>query len=230
MQLFSTNNNLVLLVRVIWRWLLSLWEYLQVIIFSVIWSRKNKHNRTLAGRVFPKDIVTVGNFSYGKLNVYSFSNGLGEKLEIGNFVSIADNVSFLLGGNHNLLRLTTFPINEMFLNIRYRDSISKGPIIIEDDVWIGFGSTILSGVRIGKGSVIAAGSVVVKDVEPYSVYGGNPAKLIKYRFDSSIIHELQALDLNEFFSRINESNIQLVNEEIQHIDKLRDLILKIKSK
>lgn len=56
-------------------------------------------------------------------------------------------------------------------------------VIIEDDVWIGFGAIILSGVRIGRGAVVAAGSVVVKDVEPYSIVGGTPAKLLKWRFD-----------------------------------------------
>jgi acetyltransferase-like isoleucine patch superfamily enzyme len=57
-------------------------------------------------------------------------------------------------------------------------------IVIEDDVWIGLGSIVLSGVKIGIGSIIAAGSVVTKDVEPYSIYGGNPAKKIRNRFDS----------------------------------------------
>jgi chloramphenicol O-acetyltransferase type B len=62
-------------------------------------------------------------------------------------------------------------------------------VIIEDDVWIGYGAIIMSGVKIRRGSIIAAGSVVTKDVEPYSIVGGNPAKLIKYRFSKEEIME-----------------------------------------
>ena len=65
----------------------------------------------------------------------------------------------------------------------YRPTATRHKIIIESDVWVGYGSTIVSGVKIGEGSIIAAGSVVVKDVQPYSIVGGNPATYIKMRFD-----------------------------------------------
>jgi acetyltransferase-like isoleucine patch superfamily enzyme len=61
-------------------------------------------------------------------------------------------------------------------------------VIIEDDVWIGYGSIVLSGVKIGRGSIVAAGSVVTKDIEPYSIVAGNPAKLIRKRFTEDEIH------------------------------------------
>lgn len=69
----------------------------------------------------------------------------------------------------------------------------KGQVLIGNDVWIGNGVTILGGVRIGNGAVVAAGSVVVKDVPPYAVVGGNPAKIIKYRFPEDVIHKLQRI-------------------------------------
>jgi chloramphenicol O-acetyltransferase type B len=64
-----------------------------------------------------------------------------------------------------------------------------GDVVIEDDVWIGFGAIVLSGVRIGRGAIVAAGSVVITDVPPYAIVGGNPAKVLKYRFNSAEINE-----------------------------------------
>ena len=94
------------------------------------------------------------------------------KIKIGNYVMIANNV-MIIGGNHNISR-TDIP---MIL----QGEGKEGDIIIEDDVWIGAGSIILTGVTIGEGSVVAAGSVVTKNVEKYTIVGGNPAKFIKKR-------------------------------------------------
>lgn len=77
----------------------------------------------------------------------------------------------------------------MMLNEKV-EAHSKGPVIIDDDVWIGFGATILSGVTIGKGAIVAAASVVIHDVEPYSIVAGNPARPIKYRFSESVRKKL----------------------------------------
>ena len=89
------------------------------------------------------------------------------------------------------------------------EAISKGDIIIEDDVWIGYRSTILSGVHIGQGAVIAAGSVVTKDVPPYTVVAGVPAKNIKKRFPDEMIKELleikyESLDEDVIKTHLNE--------------------------
>jgi tetrahydrodipicolinate N-succinyltransferase len=70
-------------------------------------------------------------------------------------------------------------------------SYSKGDIIIKNDVWIGTNVTLIDGITIGNGAVIAAGSVVVKDVPPYAIVGGNPAKILKYRFSPEIINEIE---------------------------------------
>ena len=94
------------------------------------------------------------------------------KIYIGSYVMIAQKV-MIIGGNHNISR-TDIPM-------MLQGDGKQGDIIIDDDVWIGAGAIILTGVTIGKGSVIAAGSIVTKDVEPYTIVGGNPAKLIKKR-------------------------------------------------
>jgi virginiamycin A acetyltransferase len=113
------------------------------------------------------------------------------KIKIGNFCSIARNVQ-IQGVYHNYNRVTTSSIFKSFFKEHDSDEfICKGDIIIEHDVWIGANSVILSGIKIGRGSVIAAGSIVTKNVEPYSVVAGNPAKKIRSRFSDDIINELE---------------------------------------
>ena len=117
----------------------------------------------------------MGNYTYGKIDINFFTNK--EKLIIGNFCSIADGVKFVTGGNHFADRLLTFPVGSIY-NIGKDDGYTKGPIIVEDDVWIATNALILSGVTIGRGAIVAAGAVVVKDVPPYAIVGGNPAKIL----------------------------------------------------
>lgn len=115
------------------------------------------------------------------------------KISIGSFSSIAPNVS-IIEFNHDMSRPTTSSVqSNIFGKKPKEDFISKGPIIIEEDVWIGANVAILSGVKIGRGAVIAAGAVVNQDVEPYSVYGGVPAKKIKMRFTNEEINYLENL-------------------------------------
>ena len=106
------------------------------------------------------------------------------KLIIKSYTSIANGCNFFLGSNHNFKNITTYI---------FKDStklLTNGDIIVGHDVWIGYGSTIMSGVTIGDGAVIAAGSLVTKNVDPYSIVGGNPAKEIKKRFNQEDIHAL----------------------------------------
>lgn len=91
-----------------------------------------------------------------------------------------------------------------------KDAFSKGDIIVDDDVWIGYGATIMSGVHIGQGAVVAAGAVVTKDVPPYAIVGGVPAKVIKYRFEPEMIEELLKVD----YSKLTKEDIE------KHIDDL----------
>ena len=102
------------------------------------------------------------------------------------------------GANHLTNSISTYPFavfgHDWKIAMEGKSYPTKGDTIIENDVWIGYGSTIMPGVRIGNGSIIAAKSTVTKDVEPYSIIGGNPGKLIRKRFDDSQISKL--LEIN----------------------------------
>lgn len=139
--------------------------------------------------------VSVGRGTYGQPNVISFATD-ETRLFIGSFVSIANDVTFVLGGNHPSDRVTTFPIRHRFaLDGRGSDGYpsSRGDIVIGSDVWLGHGSVILSGVTIGTGAVIGAGSVVTRDIPPYAIAVGNPARVHRFRFDDRQISDLMAI-------------------------------------
>lgn len=115
------------------------------------------------------------------------------KVEIGNYCSIAPDVALVAGGQHDIDWATTSPLIDWWEIAHHYDQLKprfKGPITIGHDVWIGLRATVLSGVTIGIGAVIGAGSVVVKDVAPYAVVAGNPARIVKYRFEQEIIERL----------------------------------------
>lgn len=155
--------------------------------------KNNKHNHTSIGYITTPNLlkliqnngVNVGKNTYGKLNI-NYTGAPNEALTIGNNCSIAGNANFLLGGEHNYKCITTFPYRYRVFGLT-NDVRSKGPIKIEDEVWIGDGAWILSGVTVGKGAIIATGSIVTRDVPPYAIVGGSPARIIKYRFSESII-------------------------------------------
>ncbi len=140
-----------------------------------------------------KGLLTIGEGTYGRPSIYFWDDQT--KIKIGKYCSIATEVRVILGGEHRLDWVSTYPFMEFqdkwptSKGIQGHPS-SKGNIEIGNDVWIGHGATILSGVSIGDGAVIAAGSVVTKSVEPYSIVGGNPAKLIRVRFDNETVNEL----------------------------------------
>ena len=133
------------------------------------WRASNPHNDMQMGELFDAHLVSVGKHSYGTLNVVSFNNK--SHLKIGNYVSIARDVIFLLDVEHTIDTISTYPFEKALLHGN-DIAFSKGDIIIEDDAWIGFGATIMSGVTIGQGAVVAAKAVVTKDVPPYAVVGG----------------------------------------------------------
>ena len=189
--------------------------------FQKKWKSRNQHNFTSVGeRAFPIENVIVGKYTYGELNIVSLYQQSSEKLIIGNFVSIAPGVQFLLGVNHQMNTLTTYPLHSRFISYDKKDANSKGEIIIGDEVWIGTNVLVMSGVTIGKGAIIAAGSIVTKDVPPYCIYGGNPAKLIKQRFSDEIINEL--LDFNLAEIKINDIK-QHINVFYEQISSLEDV-------
>lgn len=117
--------------------------------------------------------------------------GEGTKLKIGNFCSIASDAWILMGGEHHTEWVTTYALfYDLLTPTGFKFSKTKGDIVIGNDVWIGSGACILSGVTIGDGAVIGARTVVAKDIPPYAIAVGNPARVIKYRFDSETIEKL----------------------------------------
>lgn len=135
----------------------------------------------------------IGEWTYGTPRVHEW--GDSSTLTIGKYCSIAEEVNIFLGGNHNLLCVTTFPFNKLWPQAYDVGDLntSKGNVVIGNDVWIGFQSLILSGVTIGNGAIIAARSVVTKDVPAYAIVGGVPAKVIRMRFTPEEIFWLQAI-------------------------------------
>ena len=165
------------------------------------WRRANVHNDTAVVSLFDQQYVKVGNYTYGDLDVSG--SRFDSRLFIGNFCSIGGDVIFLLAREHCLSYVSTFPLKVKIMH--YDDeAVSKGDILVEDDVWIGQRSIILSGVHIGQGAVIAAGSVVSKDVPPYAVVAGVPAKVVKYRFSPELISELLKID----YSKLSQEDIK----------------------
>lgn len=166
--------------------------------------------------VYLKDVITKDNIEVGDYTIYNDfvhdprdfekNNVLyhypinGDKLKIGKFCSIACGAKFMFtSGNHSQKSLSTytFPIffDEWGLDVKnIRDAWdNKGDIVIGNDVWIGYEAVIMSGVKIGDGAIIGTRAVVTKDVPPYTIVGGVPAKPIRRRFDDETIKKLLAL-------------------------------------
>ncbi|AEE16254.1 CatB-related O-acetyltransferase [Treponema brennaborense] len=184
-------------------------------IFRKFFRLCNKHNFASIVNMCDINRVQVGRKTYGAINVTDFSP-VDTKLIIGSYCSIAPGVQFLLGGEHNLDTISTYPFNVKLFGIP-REAGSKGNIIIKDDVWIGQNAIICSGVHIGQGAVIAAGAVVTKDVEPYAIVAGNPAKLIRYRFNENLRKKLEQTDISALFDKFTVTDIPLIYEKLDEI-------------
>jgi acetyltransferase-like isoleucine patch superfamily enzyme len=149
-------------------------------------------------RFYTKDILIgniyqIGEFTYGRPKVIAFTKDT--KLIIGKFCSISANVKIFLGAEHRMDWVSTYPFPALGQKWPEARGVtghpaSKGNVVIGNDVWIAEGAVIMSGVNIGDGAVIGGQSVVSKDVAPYSIVSGNPAKLIKKRFDDETIEKL----------------------------------------
>ena len=137
-------------------------------------------------RIYNPDKVEIGDFTYGLPIVRSW--GEDARLKIGKFCSIGEHVQIYLGGNHHTDWLTTYPFNvllkDQYPGIDGECAATKGDVTIGNDVWIANDVMILSGVTIGDGAVIAAGAVVSRDIPPYSIAGGVPARTLKPRMEA----------------------------------------------
>ncbi len=183
------------------------------------------------GSVYTKDIMAadiakygfeIGEFTYGTPIIRWWGESV--KLKIGRYCSIAANVKIYLGGNHRYNWVTTYPfpsppMNADWPNVNQRGlpalPATKGDVVIGNDVWIGDDAVILSGITVGHGAVIAARTVVTKDVPPYAIVGGNPCKIISYRFSQeeiSMLLEMKWWDwptslVNQFVHHLCAENV-----------------------
>jgi virginiamycin A acetyltransferase len=141
------------------------------------------------------DFETVENF---EKNVKYHFDFVGDKLHIGKFCMIASGAEFIMNGaNHLVNAVSSYPFaifgDDWAHAMEGKTYPNKGDIVIGNDVWIGYQATILSGVTVGHGAIIGSKSVVASDVPPYSIVAGNPARIIRKRFDEETIEKLLAL-------------------------------------
>jgi acetyltransferase-like isoleucine patch superfamily enzyme len=183
--------------------------------------------------IFDMSKVEIGRFSYGELHIMMWLNP-HQRLKIGNCVSVAPGVRFVLGGNHRTRTLSTYPFSaeidrfELTSDDPTHIEGSNGPIIVGDDVWIGTNAMILSGSNIGMGAVIGACAVVTKDVPPYSIVAGNPAKVVRFRFAEQMIQKLlrradySKITLQKITELKNKLYEDLTEENFEEIIKVFD--------
>lgn len=135
----------------------------------------------------------VGRHTYGRFHVAYYEGDPPNEVRVGSYTSIARGVEFIIGGNHHPEWVSQYPFRISFgLPGAFADGqpASRGPITVGSDVWIGRKATVLSGVSIGDGAVVGAGAVVAKDIRPYAIAVGNPAREIKRRFADDDVERL----------------------------------------
>ncbi|WP_342596933.1 CatB-related O-acetyltransferase [Cyanobacterium aponinum UTEX 3222] len=178
--------------------------------------------------------IIVGDFTYYddfenplnfEKNVLYHFDFIGDKLIIGKFCAIASNVKFIMNGaNHPLNNFTTYPF-AIFGN-GWEDKMSveatsKGDTIIGNDVWLGYNTMIMPGVKIGDGVIVATNSMVTKDIPAYHIVGGNPAQIIRKRFDDEIINFLLELKWWDWtLEKITKYIPVLCSNNIQELKKI----------
>lgn len=171
------------------------------------------------------DFESVHNF---EKNVKYHFDFIGDKLIIGNFCMIASDVTFIMNGaNHLTKSVSSYPF--AIFGGDWSDAMEgkmyphKGDTVIGNDVWIGYRATIMPGIRIGDGAIIASNATVVKDVEPYAIVGGNPAKVIKKRFPQPQIDQLLALkwwdwDIQKITKHLQDLTSPDIEKLLRHAD------------
>lgn len=187
-------------------------------------------NENIRSLCFIKNVITRPNIIVGDYTYYDDDGGaedfekhvthhyefIGDKLIIGKFCAIGKGVEFIMNGaNHRMNSVSTYPFNMMGggwerVMPSLEDLPIKGDTVVGNDVWIGQNVTVLPGVHIGDGAIIGANSVVSKDVQPYTVVGGNPIKLIRRRFDDGTTEFLLGLKWWDWSAEKIFKNLELL--------------------
>ena len=194
-------------------------------------------NEQIKSVVFIKNVISRPNIIAGDYSYYDDADGaerfeehvthhypfLGDRLIIGKFCAIAKGIEFVMNGaNHRMNSATTYPFNIMGggweqFTPRLEELPYKGDTVVGNDVWIGYEAVVMAGVRIGDGAVIGMGAVVTKDVPPYAVVGGVPARIIKMRFSENQISELLS-------QNIWEKPIEWIEENAEKFESIESFL------
>lgn len=200
-----------------------------------IFPMKNIRSLCFLKNVVVNPYIEIGDYTYYddnenplgfESNVLYHFDFIGDKLIIGKFCAIASKAKFIMNGaNHNINAFTTFPFGafggDWSIGVEKVRGEFKGDTIIGNDVWIGYDATIMPGIKIGDGAIIASKAVVTNDVPPYSIIGGNPAKVIRYRFDEDVINILTQLKWWDWdIERITESIPILTSNDVTALKML----------
>ena len=178
-------------------------------------------------RGLPSKIILTGQHSYGVEGIQLRSWREGANCYIGGFCSIAKFCTIYLGGMHLTDCATTYPFGfinqDIFPKGSDRHPATKGHVIIHNDVWIGENATLLSGIEVHNGAVIANGSIVTKDVPPYTIVGGNPAKPIKTRFSSEVISALTGRPESQSVVVTGRGGGQALREAMDTVSEVKEI-------
>ncbi len=152
--------------------------------------KKKKKRSPFTVDLIDKENINIGDYTYGKPHIHRWSKKF--RVSIGKFCSISEDVHLLVDGNHRSDWVSTYPFGRLLAGFPENSNhpVGKGDIKIGNDVWIARGAVINSGISIGNGAVIAAGTMVVKDVADYEVVGGNPGRNLSFRFSRAQIDAL----------------------------------------
>jgi len=172
-------------------------------------------SKRIFGCYYTRDLLpqyknNIGKYTYGLPKIYRLEDS--SQIQIGKFCSIANDVRIFLDGEHETNNISTYPFGYFkgFTTKKRHITKSKGEVIIGNDVWIGYGVTILSGVKIGDGAILGACSLITKDVLPYTIVGGVPAKIIKKRFNDKTIKKLLEIKWWNWSDQKIQNNIEIL--------------------
>ena len=186
---------------------------IRLLLFRRVWKRRFPGSHIVPRNVFGVDNVGVGRGSYGAVRIVTSSRN--PKVRIGAWCSFAD-ITIVCGNEHPMDRISTYPFKAKLLRECRGEGVPKGDrgVTICDDVWVGYNAVILDGVTLGRGCVVGAGAVVARDVPPYAVAVGNPARVVKFRFPEEMAARLMSLDFDRLDEGYARSHVELLYEPL----------------